>query len=132
MSKGFVNIMILRVLLTKKRPTSFLTVLLTGRTLSSYFIGFSSSTSPHYDDDSLITIIDCDDIFSVTEYDSYERVNAARRYMQMMGSNLNMVSFIIFIIINIISISIIIVIIIRMSMQNMGTHFSEGADQQIA
>ena len=27
----------------------------------------------------------------MTEYDSYERVNAARRYMQMIGSNLNMV-----------------------------------------
>ena len=34
----------------------------------------------------------------MTEYDSYERVNAARRYMQMMGINLNMVVFIIIII----------------------------------
>jgi len=29
-------------------------------------------------------------LYSVTEYDSYERVNAARRYMQLMGTNLNM------------------------------------------
>ena len=45
----------------------------------------------------------------MTEYDSYERVNAARRYMQMMGINLNMVVFII-IIIAIITIVIIIII----------------------
>ena len=46
----------------------------------------------------------------MTEYDSYERVNAARRYMQMMGINLNMVVFII-IIIAIITIAIIAVVL---------------------
>ena len=48
----------------------------------------------------------------MTEYDSYERVNAARRYMQMMGSNLNMVLFVTLIIIIILIITIITLIII--------------------
>ena len=58
----------------------------------------------------------------MTEYDSYERVNAARRYMQMMGSNLNMVVFIIIIIaiITIVIIAVVLFVIVTAIIHSMG------------